>query len=339
MYQNMSNKTKIFLIFPVLSGIMWGSGGVFVRTFTSLGMDNFTMLFTRVVVAVLLLGAGLFLYDRTLLRIRLRDSWLFLGGGILGMFGINLTYNEAIKQGPLALASVLLSMSPLFVLTLSVLFFHEKMTWQKLLCMAAALTGCVLVSGVLEQNSGDSVSLSCILFGIGSAFFYALYSIFSKSAMKRGYHALTVTFYCLLSSMLVLLPGTDWNCIRQTLEEGGRLMPWFMLLHSLVTSALPYVFYTLSLSYIDAGIASILAASEPAAAMLFGFLFFQEDPTVLSFSGLILTTGAIIFLSRSQSKDSGRNPDTFDKVQQCGRQSHRDQGVKNLTEGQIGQGQ
>ena len=78
-------------------------------------------------------------------------------------------------------------------------------------------------------------------------------------------------------------------------------MPFFMLLHSLVTSALPYIFYTTSISRIDAGIASILAASEPAAAMLFGFLFFRETPSALSVAGLFLTTGAIIALSRSRA--------------------------------------
>nr|WP_307998254.1 DMT family transporter [uncultured Merdimonas sp.] len=299
-----SLKTKLILVMPVLSGIMWGSGGVFVRTFDSLGMDNFTMLFTRIIVSVTLLGVGLFLYDRSLLKIKLRDLWVFLGGGILGMFGINLTYNEAIKHGTLALASVLLSMSPLFVVTFSILFFHEKMTIQKGVCMAAALMGCVLVSGVLENVSGTSLSPIAVICGIGSAFFYALYSIFSKAAMKKGYHALTITFYCLVSSLILLVPGTDWACIGSTIEKGWPWMPWFMLLHSLVTSTLSYVFYTTSLSFIDAGTASILAASEPAAAMLFGFLFFSEQPTLLSISGLILTTAAIIILSRSQSKAS-----------------------------------
>lgn len=299
-----SPKTKLILIMPVLSGIMWGSGGVFVRTFDSLGMDNFTMLFTRIIVSVALLGAGLFVYDRSLLRIKIQDLWVFLGGGILGMFGINLTYNEAIKHGTLALASVLLSMSPLFVVTFSILFFHEKMTLQKGICMTAALLGCVLVSGVLENVSGTALSLVAVVCGIGSAFFYALYSIFSKAAMKKGYHALTITFYCLVSSLILLIPGTDWACISDTMKKGWPWMPWFMLLHSLVTSTLSYVFYTTSLSFIDAGTASILAASEPAAAMLFGFLFFFEQPTPLSISGLILTTAAIIVLSRSHSKAS-----------------------------------
>lgn len=296
--------TKLILTMPVLSGIMWGSGGIFVRRFDALGMDNFTMLFTRIIVAVALLGAGLFFYDRSLLKIRPKDLWVFLGGGVLGMFGINLTYNEAIKHGTLALASVLLSMSPLFVVTFSVLFFHEKMTLRKGVCMTVALLGCVLVSRVLESGAGADLSPIAVGCGIGSAFFYALYSIFSKAAMERGYHALTITFYCLLASLLALIPGTNWGLIGVTIEKGGSLMPLFMLAHSLVTSALPYVLYTSSLSFIDAGTASILAASEPAAAMLFGFLVFSEEPTLLSVSGLILTTAAIIVLGRSQSQSS-----------------------------------
>ena len=38
-----SPKFRVILILPVLSGIMWGSGGVFVRRFDAMGMDNFTM--------------------------------------------------------------------------------------------------------------------------------------------------------------------------------------------------------------------------------------------------------------------------------------------------------
>ena len=101
------------------------------------------------------------------------------------MFGINLTYNEAIGHGTLALASVLLSMSPLFVVTFSVLFFHEKMTLQKGICMAVALLGCVLVSGVLENISGSPVSPIAVLCGIGSAFFTPC-TVFSARRPWRG---------------------------------------------------------------------------------------------------------------------------------------------------------
>ena len=77
-----SAKEKLILLMPVLSGIMWGSGGIFVRSFDALGMDNFTMLFSRIIVSVAILGLLLFVYDRRLLRIRPADLWIFLGGNV-----------------------------------------------------------------------------------------------------------------------------------------------------------------------------------------------------------------------------------------------------------------
>lgn len=44
----------------------------------------------------------------------------------------------------------LLAMSPVFVLFLAAIFFHEPITRHKLTCVTLALIGCVLVSGVLE---------------------------------------------------------------------------------------------------------------------------------------------------------------------------------------------
>ncbi len=34
---------RIIYMLPILSGIMWGSGGIFVRVLTELGMDGFTV--------------------------------------------------------------------------------------------------------------------------------------------------------------------------------------------------------------------------------------------------------------------------------------------------------
>jgi len=69
---------------------------------------------------------------------------------------------------------------------------------------------------------------------------------------------------------------------------------------------LPYVFYTLALGFMEAGKASILAAGEPVAAMVFGFAFFAERPTALAASGLVLTTAALVVFSRPE-KEVDRN--------------------------------
>ena len=115
--------------------------------------------------------------------------------------------------------------------------------------------------------------------------------------MGKGYEALTITFYSLLTLEIVLLPFTDWNILKDFVISAPVNNSIFMLLHSVFTSVLPYVLYTVSLSYIEAGKTSILAAGgEPISAMLLGMLFFSEVPTILSLIGLILTIVALSLL-------------------------------------------
>lgn len=55
---------KFAWILPVSAGILWGSIGVFIRTLDNYGMDSFTVVESRVSMALLLLLAGIGIYDR-----------------------------------------------------------------------------------------------------------------------------------------------------------------------------------------------------------------------------------------------------------------------------------
>lgn len=293
---------RISFLLPILSGIMWGSGGIFVRILTELGMNGYTIVFSRLAVAVCIMVAVICLYDKSLFRIKITDIWMFVLGGLSGILGVMLAYNAAIKQVTLSLAAVLLSMSPIFVLFLAAVLFGERITVKKLGCMALALTGCVLVSGVLEAGSDMKWSAAGIGFGVLAAFFYAVYSLVSKESVRKEYHAFTMIFYSMLISAAALIPVTDWKCIRTVVSDGGMKMFLFMIANAVIASVLPYVFYTLSLNYMEAGKASILAAGEPVAAMVFGFLFFAEKPTALAVTGLVLTTAALVVFSSPEHK-------------------------------------
>ena len=67
-------------------------------------------------------------------------------------------------------------------------------------------------------------------------------------------------------------------------------------MHSLCTAVCPYAFYTVALDHMEAGKASILCSCEPVAAMVFGFFFFREIPTVLSIAGLIIVLSHLLCL-------------------------------------------
>ena len=163
-------------------------------------------------------------------------------------------------------------------------------------CVTLALIGCVLVSGVLESN-GLSWSITGILCGILASFFYAVYGIISKKVTQKGYHFLTITFYGTLFSGMTMLPFSNIHSLSGMIVSGQRTTFFILIIHALVSSVLPYALYSLSMRYMEAGKASILASSEPAAAMLFGAVLYAETPGILSVCGLCFTITAVILLN------------------------------------------
>lgn len=284
-------------LLPILSGIMWGSAGIFVRKLSEWGLNSISIVETRIILAIIIIIISLFLLDKNLLKIKLSDTWIFLSAGIFSMFGLNLCYNFAINELTLSLSAVLLSLAPIFVLILASIYFKETLTAQKIICALLALIGCILSSGVLEEVGAMKWTTIGIIIGTLGAFFYGTYSIFSKIAMLKGYHSFTVTIYSLLSVGIALLPFTDWSTVINIISTDPIPMSGFFLLHSILTSVLPYICFTIALNYVEAGKVAILASGEPIAAMIFGIFFYQEIPTILSLIGLFTVLLALGLLT------------------------------------------
>ena len=95
-------------------------------------MNGYTIVFSRLAVAVCILAVVICLYDIRLFRVKITDMWIFVFGGFSGILGVMLAYNAAIRQVTLSLGAVLLSMSPIFVLFLAAVLFGEKITGKSL---------------------------------------------------------------------------------------------------------------------------------------------------------------------------------------------------------------
>ena len=298
----MKTMKRFALLMPIVAGIFWGSVGTFVRYLSAHGVNSLTILASRVLVAALILLVGILLVNPAMLRIKLKDLWIFVVAALVGMLGLNVCYNEAINYLPLSLAAMLLGLYPIFVMILAAFLFREKITGRKVLCMALAIVGCVFASGLLESGS---VQWSPIGIGIGvlSAMFYAFYSVMSKVAMQRGYGVFTITFYALLIMGIALIPFTDWPSLGAFVSAAPAKHIAFMIAHSACASVLSYVLFTMALRYVDAGKTSILAAgSEPLAALVLGFLLFAEVPTPLGLVGMAITITALALLCRPEKQ-------------------------------------
>ncbi|WP_295609767.1 DMT family transporter [uncultured Methanobrevibacter sp.] len=293
---------KIYLFLPILAGIMFGSSGIFVRTLTQNGIDQTTLLFLRFSIAIIPILAAIFLTDRKLLKISLSDLPLFLVCAIC-IIGLNLCYNESMNTVPLSLAAVLLSLAPIYVLIIAYFLFGEKITSKKLICMALAIFGCVLMTGVLE-TSLKNIPIFGILSGIGAGLFWAVYLMASKKSIEMGNHTYTILLYSIIFITIALIPFTDFGQISSFVSINPMLTILFLVLHSTFSFALPYILSTLSLSYMDSGTSSILlSGAEPFAALIFGLILYGEIPTVLMFLGFILTVTAMMLLTRKESVD------------------------------------
>ena len=290
------------MFLPILAGIMFGSSGIFVRTLTQNGIDQTTLLFLRFSIAIIPILAAIFLTDRKLLKISLSDLPLFLVCAIC-IIGLNLCYNESMNTVPLSLAAVLLSLAPIYVLIIAYFLFGEKITSKKLICMALAIFGCVLMTGVLE-TSLKNIPIFGILSGIGAGLFWAVYLMASKKSIEMGNHTYTILLYSIIFITIALIPFTDFGQISSFVSINPMLTILFLVLHSTFSFALPYILSTLSLSYMDSGTSSILlSGAEPFAALIFGLILYGEIPTVLMFLGFILTVTAMMLLTRKESVD------------------------------------
>ena len=306
----MKKKESISGILSVLmilaAGSCWGCIGIFVRAFDREGLGSMDIVAMRSVFTALFLFLFLLLSDRAKLRIRLRDLWCFLGTGILSMVFFNVCYFRLITEASLAVAAVMLYTAPVFVMLLSAVLFRERITPVRVLSLIMTVAGCLFVTGLV----GSPVPLTplAILLGLGAGLGYALYSIFSRFALQRGYHSFTISFYTFLIAGAAILPFCDRPALREYCFRGPGEFA-FAALCGFMTTVLPYIVYNFGLAGVETGQAAIIASIEPVVATLIGVLLFREPMTGGNLLGVILVLGAIVLSNLRIGTTSQERPE------------------------------
>lgn len=291
----MKNKSAFYSLCVLLAGSLWGTISIFLNGLTGCGFSRLEVLLIRTLTSSLLLFILLFVRDRSLLKISLRDIWMFAGSGIVSLTFFSMCYFKTILETGASVAVVLLYTSPIFVLLFSAIFFKEKITVLKAVSLGLTFMGSVLVAGLL--GGGTGLCLKGFLTGLGAGLGYGLYSIFGNQALKK-YNSMTVTFYTFLFSALSILPFIDVCEMVSRLQAGESAAP--ILLGggiAVFCTLLPYLLYTKGLSGMEPGRAAILATIEPMTGTLIGFLVFNEEFSIQKITGILLILGAIILLN------------------------------------------
>lgn len=288
-------KEKMSVLLVLAAGTMWGCIGIFVRHLNAFGFDAMQITAAKCLMTAALMFLFLLATDREKFKIRRKDVGWFLANGICSIYVFNTAYSAAITLVSLSTAVVLLYTAPVFVMIMSILFFHEKFTWMKGLCLVFCIGGSSLVSGIA---GGMEVNTPGLILGLVSGIGYALYSIFSSVIVKR-YHPLTNIFYTFLIAGTAAALSCDMGAAFQ-MAAGSKEALFWTLMSGVVTSFLPYVTYTTALQYMNPSKAAILATVEPVVATLAGIFLYKEVMTLTGGIGILMVFIALVLSNLPQ---------------------------------------
>lgn len=281
-------------LFVLAAGSLWGFMGLLVRTLNRVGLASMEISFVRAVITLITMFLGLLIFDRKALRIKIRDVWCFIGTGAFSVSFFNYCYFKTMTFTSLSVAAVLLYTAPAFVMLMSAVLFHERLSARKLAALGLAFVGCAFVSGIV--GGAETLSASGILFGLGAGFGYALYSIFGRYALEKNYSSVTISFYTFLFASVSTLFFVDAGEVLATIGSSLQLTAKTVLLVLLVT-LLPYLSYTRGLKGMENGTASVLASIEPVVATLVGILIYKEEMSLQNVIGICLVLGSIFLIN------------------------------------------
>lgn len=291
---------KKHILSILTAGCLWGFMGLFTRNMSTLGFSLPGTLIIRCGIACIFFGLMLLMCNPKLFLIKLKDVWCFLGVGLCSLLFFTYCYFQAISLMSLSSAAILLYTAPAIVMIMSLFIFKEKLTSVKILALLMAFAGCCLVSGL--GSRGMTASTLGVIYGLCSGFGYALYSIFARLALNRGYDSRTINFYaCLLAVMgaIVIWGGSETTLIFQSTSS----VLW-SLGTGIISCFLPYLFYTYGLSGVEAGKAAVMASVEPVVATIVGIIVFREKFSSQNAFGVLLVLGAIVLLNIRRRKSS-----------------------------------
>ena len=206
---------------------------------------------------------------------------------ITGVFiGINwILLFESYKYTTVAIATLCYYMAPLFVTVASGIFFGERLTAKKIICVLGALVGMVLVSGVADGEMPSGTSLIGIILGLGAALFYASVTLISKKV--HDISAFDMTLVQLFSAAIVVVPYTVlFEKVEFSMVSATAI--WLTLTVGILHTGISYVMYFTSVKNLEASKVAIFSYLDPIIAIILSAVILDENMSVAATIGAVL---------------------------------------------------
>ena len=280
----------------MLSGILWGTIGLFVKVLDAKGSTSEYTTFMRMFFAFLLLFA-ITLAKEGIASFRIGRNTL-ISCALLGFVSMslnNLCYTNAVSRLGMSLAAAILYMAPIFTSIQSKLLFHEKIGRSKLIALAFNVLGCVLAA-TGGRLSLEGVSVIGLLFGIGAAFAYSTQNIFGRLATDEASPFVVATYNFFFAAVFTLVVARPFSTIGDPFEP--QLLIWG-LLFGFIPTTIAYLLYFAGIQGLtETSKVPVFCSLELVVATVLGGLLFNENLPPASLAGTAMILISIMLMNR-----------------------------------------
>ena len=211
-------------------------------------------------------------------------KWLLIRGGT-GLVALMLFF-ATIKNMPLAAASTIQYLSPVFTVFFAIWLNNQKVRPIQWLFFAMAISGILMIKGFDTR-----IAMPWLLVGVASALMAGLaYNAVIRCSETE--HPVVVVMYF----PLVSLPITGvWCTFDFVMPQGWDWL--FLLLMGIATQIAQY-FTTKALSSDAAGKITPWTYFGALFSMAIGYVLFSEPITILAIAGMVVMVTAVILNAR-----------------------------------------
>jgi len=233
--------------------------------------------------------------------VRRNLKMLLLSGALLGFNWILLF--EAYRYTSVATATLCYYMAPIIVMLLSPALLGEMLSRRKALCVIVALTGMVLVSGVLQAGFSGGQEITGVLFGLGAAALYAGVILTNKRIHDISAYDKTIVQLGVSAALLFPYSLLTQSFDQMQLDARAAVM---LVLVGVVHTGVAYWLYFGSMGALRAQTVALLSYIDPVVAIVLSALLLSEQMTLSGAVGAVLVLGATIISEMPEKKKEER---------------------------------
>ena len=274
------NRSKNLILF-VASMVIFGTNGLIVANI-SLGSAEIVLMRTFLGSLFLL---AIVLVKRSFSFADLKADLVpaTMGGAALGLNWVLLF--SAYRSAGVGLSTLTYYCGPIIVLALSPVLFKEKLTWNKLLAIAAVAVGMFCITGDIEPGSDVQTG---ILFGGGAALLYASLIVANKRVKRLS--GLNCAMYELIVAFFVVLIYLLASNVKLPVIPAAEDIVWVLAI-GLVNTGLAYYLYFSSLQKLPGQTVALVCYIDPLTALLVSGAFLGEKLLGVQIAGAVLILG------------------------------------------------